>query len=372
MTATVEHIIRIMEELAPPGLAEKWDNAGLQVGKGDWPAGTVWIALDPLPEVVEQACREKVNLLITHHPLFLHPFRTIDFATPSGQIIRQAAQNRLAIYAAHTNFDSVSGGLNDMLARRIGLKKLHPLVGGAAEAAYKLVVFAPVEHEQKLLEILIDSRAGFSGVSQTRTFSVAGKGIYLTDPVPGENRGENGGLNKVAQVRVESVVTAPELTTLLGRLRSCVPAESMAYDLYPLVPPDSPLGIGRWGELPAETDLKSLALHVKNKLGLPSIRMVGRPETTVEKVAVCTGSGGSLMPNFLASPADAFITGDLRYHEARDAQAAERGVIDIGHFASEHIMVPELTRTLREIVSARGLEANILACTFERDPFIRM
>lgn len=372
MNATVEHIINIMEELAPPSLAEKWDNAGLQVGRRDWPAETVWVALDPLPEVVGKACREKVNLLITHHPLFFHPLKTIDFATPRGKIIRQAAQNRLAIYAAHTNFDSVSGGLNDMLARRIGLKNLRPLIAGHVEAAYKLVVYTPVEHEQKLWEILIDSGGGFSGGSQVRPFSVVGKGIHVSESVLGENRERNGGLNKVAQVRIESMVPAPDLTSLLGRLRSCLPPESMAYDLYPLARQDSPLGIGRWGELSAATKLESLALDVKDKLGLASIRFVGRPETTVEKVAICTGSGGSLMGNFLASPADAYVTGDLRYHEARDAQAAGRGVIDIGHFASEHIMVPELTGTLRDIVSARGIEANILACTFESDPFIRI
>lgn len=372
MTATVGDVIRIMEHLAPPRLAEKWDNVGLQIGRREWSANTVWIALDPLPEVVEAACREKVDLLITHHPFIFNPLRTVDFDLPMGQSIRLAAQNRLSIYTVHTNFDSVAGGLNDMFARRMGLKNVRPLVGGSAEVVYKLVVFVPVEHEQELLQTLAETGTGVIGAYRSCSFRVAGKSSFISAQDDKPHGGGHASLREVAHVRIESVVSAPDLPNVLGCLRSRHPHETMGYDVYPLAQPETQHGIGRWGELSAQTDLASLALQIKKSLGLSSIRMVGKPNLAVKKVAVCTGSGGSLMPHFLESPAEAFISGDLRYHEARDAQAARRGLIDIGHFASEHIMVPELAEQLRAATTARGLEVKVLACTLESDPFVQI
>jgi putative NIF3 family GTP cyclohydrolase 1 type 2 len=69
MPASVADIIKVMGVIAPASLAEDWDNVGLQVGQMDWPVKTVWIALDPSPDIVAAACQKKVNLLITHHPL---------------------------------------------------------------------------------------------------------------------------------------------------------------------------------------------------------------------------------------------------------------------------------------------------------------
>ncbi len=372
MTATVEDVIRVMEHIAPPKLAEKWDNIGLQVGQRDWSVKAIWVALDPLPDVVEAACREKIDLLITHHPLIFNPLKTVDFSLPIGRCVRLAAQNKMAIYAAHTNYDSVAGGLNDILARHIGLKNLRPLVGGGADSVYKLVVFVPVDHEKKLLDVLIDTGAGSIGAYRSCSFRVAGKATFFPHQAASPYRGKHGRLSEVAEVRIESVVSATELADVVDQLRSQHPYETMAYDVYPLAPQVTHQGIGRWGELSIKTDLKSLALQVKKILGLTTVRMVGEPDMAVKSVAVCTGSGGSLLPRFMASPAEAFISGDLRYHEARDTQAARRGVVDIGHFASEHIMVPELTEQLRTAVAARGLKVNVSACTLESDPFVQV
>ncbi len=117
----------IMEQVAPSRLAEDWDNAGLQVGKKDWLIRTIWVALDPGPDVVAHACEKNVDLLITHHPLIFSPLKSIDFSTPTGSVVHMASQHRLAVFAAHTNLDSVAGGVNDVLASKIGLKNMKVL-----------------------------------------------------------------------------------------------------------------------------------------------------------------------------------------------------------------------------------------------------
>jgi putative NIF3 family GTP cyclohydrolase 1 type 2 len=89
----------------------------------------------------------------------------------------------------------------------------------------------------------------------------------------------------------------------------------------------------------------------------------------VQTIAVCTGSGSSLMKAFMASGADVFVSGDLRYHDARDAEMAGRGLLDIGHFGSEHVMVEAVAGRMRKILDGEGLSVTVEACRLEKDPF---
>ncbi|MBW1940555.1 MAG: Nif3-like dinuclear metal center hexameric protein, partial [Deltaproteobacteria bacterium] len=84
MIAKISDVISLMERLAPLNLAEQWDNAGLQVGQRDWPVRKILVALDPAVDVVAEACKNNVDLLITHHPLIFKPLKSIDFNTPIG------------------------------------------------------------------------------------------------------------------------------------------------------------------------------------------------------------------------------------------------------------------------------------------------
>ena len=267
MTVTVADLVGVMEQIAPPGLSEGWDNVGLQVGRRDWPVRRVWVSLDPTPAVVAAACDAGVDLLVTHHPLMLSPPRTIDFATPTGQIIHQSACCGLSIYSAHTNLDIVAGGINDILADRLELTDTVPLQAGSAD--------------------------------------------------PGK-------------------------------------------------------GIGRAGTLAAPTTLISLARKVKETSGVKTLRYSGDPGLRVSRAAVCSGSGSSLMKAFFASGADVYISGDLKYHDARDVEAAGLGLIDVGHFASEHLIVAVLAERLRAGLERLSLPADVEACTFESDPFVSL
>ncbi len=266
MPATIADIIKTMETLAPFCLAEEWDNVGLQVGQMDWPVRTVWIALDPAPDVVAAACSNGVDLLITHHPLIFNPLRSIDFSTPVGSIIHMAGEHRTGIFAAHTNLDNATGGINDVLAYRIGLNNL---------------------------KVLANARG-----------------------------------------------------------------------------PEDSQGLGRVGELDKSKELASFALTIKEKLGLKFVKVAGKPDLLVNKVAVCTGSGSSLMDNFFSSGAQVYISGDLRYHDARATEAANLGLIDIGHFASEHLIVDILAERLGKILLETGIDVKVEAYKLENDPFV--
>ena len=271
MAPLLSDIIGILDSLAPRALAEEWDNCGLQLGDVNWPVRKIWVALDPTLPVVEAACGQKVDLLVTHHPLIFRPLKAIEFHTPLGSIINMATRNHLAIFTAHTNLDSVSGGLNDILADRLGLKDLEPL-----------------------------------------------------------------------STRLESAL--PDISA-------------------------SKAGIGRIGTLDKAVKLKSLAKAIKQNLGLETIKFAGDPNLLVKKAAVCTGSGSSLLADFFASGAQVYISGDMRYHDARDVEAANLGVIDIGHFSSECFIAQEFAVRIDKRVEDVGFKVAVEPCNIEKDPF---
>ncbi len=144
MPLTVADIVGMMERLAPSRLAEGWDNCGLQIGDPYRPVRRVWVSLDPSPNVINAACEHGVDLLVTHHPLFFKPLRSIDFGSKAGGIIHKAATKNLAVFSAHTSYDSAEGGVSDILAERIGLKNM-TVLEKSGEKLRKLVFYAPVE-----------------------------------------------------------------------------------------------------------------------------------------------------------------------------------------------------------------------------------
>ncbi len=370
MVATVADMIARMAAIASPALAETWDNPGLQVGDPARPVRLAWVALDPLPEVVDAACRAGAQLLITHHPLIFKPLSRIHLTDPIGRIIEQALSHHLAIYSAHTNLDSVHDGLNDWFAERIGLKKTRPLVPATGKAWRKFAVFVPRSHEAILLDALAAAGAGRIGNYAGCSFRHPGTGRFT--PLAGSHpaAGVPGQASDVDEIRIEALIPAGALASVVERLRRVHPYETMAYDAYPVDGPETDDGIGRIGTLPQAATLERLAADVCRALGLDGLRTVGDPGLPVSRVAVCTGSGGSLLGDVLACGADAYVSGDIKYHEARAVQAAGKGLIDIGHFASEHIVVEALAKRLAEAGADLDPPVQVFACDIETDPFV--
>ncbi len=369
MTATAGDIMELMEAIAPRHLAEEWDNPGLQIGGPDWPVKKILTALDPLPTVVEAACRQGVDMLITHHPLIFKPLRSIDTATPIGKILLQAIEHRMAIFSAHTNYDSATEGLNDLLARRIGLEDLRPLVPSKGKEHYKLVFFLPEDHEDKVLEALFETSAGRIGAYSDCSFRSRGTGTFRPDLSASPHQGEPEKRSHVPEVRIEALVGEKEISKIIETVRKAHPYETMAYDLYPVKPPPSDQGLGRVGRLPRKESLGDLAARLRKELKSGPIRFAGSKDLIVEWVALCSGSGSSLLSDFLSSEAQVYVSGDLRYHDALNVADAGRGMIDVGHFASEYIMAPALAEQLREAARKKVLEVEISACELEKEPF---
>jgi len=371
MTPNVADIIKLLEVTAPLHLAESWDNCGLQVGKLQWPVKHIRTALDPLPRVVADAVDSGVDLLVTHHPLIFNPVKQVDFGSALGNIIHQAAANRMAVYAAHTSLDIASGGLNDILGAAIGIENTRPLVPAAGAGLYKLAVFVPATHAQAVTDALAVTGAGRIGNYTGCTFRTEGSGTFIPGTGSNPYTGTRGRMNQVSEVRIETVVEKYRLDQIIGAVKAVHPYECMAYDVYPVVAREEQReGLGRVGALAGEMALDAFADHVCERLGLADgVRLVGDPQMKVLKVAVCTGSGSSLTGDFISSGADVYVSGDIHYHDARSIEGAGLGLVDIGHFASEQIMVAFVADTLRKQLETAGYDTAVSTCIAEKDPF---
>ena len=119
--AILKEIINYIEEFAPLSLQGSFDNCGLKVGNPNQEITGILVTLDTNYLVVEEALKHNCNLIIEHHPSIWGSISNIDYTLPINKGIVLAIKNDVAIYSAHTNVDFCDGGLNDYVARKIGL-----------------------------------------------------------------------------------------------------------------------------------------------------------------------------------------------------------------------------------------------------------
>lgn len=367
----VAYMIDTINGIAPIALSESWDNSGLQVGDPSWPVQRIVLALDPTLDVIDDACRRKADLLITHHPLIFKPLKSIDLSTTVGKAIRKCLSNKLALLSAHTNLDSVNGGVNDVLARKIGLDHLVPLVPttSAPPEKYKFTVYVPESHKDKVMDALFKSGCGIIGDYTCCAYYGKGTGTFLPGEATHPATGTRGTLNHVDECRIESVIEKHAIPGAIAGMKQCHPYETPAYDIYPLFSGSTGEGLGRVGRLKPPMRFEDFSLKVKEALGVHMLKTVGRGERMVEKVAVCSGSGSSLIGRAVSSGVDVYVSGDLHYHDARLMEEQDLCMIDAGHFPSEHIVLEALKQAILEKLGKNNEHVQIICCDLERDPF---
>lgn len=144
----VQEVFHALEDFAPLALQDSYDNAGLQIGlPGGVDATGVLLCLDVTEEVVDEARRLGFNVIVSHHPLLFHPLKSITADDYIGRIVMKSIQYGIALYAAHTNLDNARGGVNHMMAERLGLSDvewLRPLPGHDAGSGVVGTLAAPL------------------------------------------------------------------------------------------------------------------------------------------------------------------------------------------------------------------------------------
>ncbi|GAB4331241.1 MAG: Nif3-like dinuclear metal center hexameric protein [Candidatus Abyssubacteria bacterium] len=346
VTAALSSFIEVMDKLAPPQMALEGDNIGLQTPCAST-IDKVLFTLDVNVRVVREAKRRGAGLIVAHHPVIYRRLEKIATSGVVGRVIVAAIRDEIGIYVAHTNLDCAPGGVNDVLAQRLELRNLRTLKPSPGVKSYKVVVFVPEAHVDKVRAAMAEAGAGVIGEYRYCSFQTPGTGTFLPSEKASPFAGKVGQLNKEPELRLEMLVPHAALADVVAAMKIAHPYEEVAFDVYELANQARQFGLGRVGELPERVHFKDYVELVKRRLGVKRVRVCGSAQARIRTVAACAGSGGDMLGDVLAAKADAFITGELKYHQMLAADALGLCVVEAGHGATERIALPVLAENLK-------------------------
>lgn len=329
----LKELIRFLEQLAPPALQESYDNAGLLTGDAEAEVTKAILSLDCTEEVIEEAIREKAQVVIAHHPIVFRGLKRFTGATYVERTILKAIRNDIAIYAIHTNLDHVPAGVNAKICEKLGLEG-REILAPKEGFLRKLVTFCPHAQAETVREALFRAGAGHIGNYDECSYNTEGYGTFRGGADTHPFAGTPGRQHREAETRLETVYPVYLERQVIEALVASHPYEEVAYDLYPLANAHQMTGAGMIGELKTETSLLTFLKQVKEKLHAGCIRYTRPVRDRVKKIAVCGGAGGFLLQDAIRAGADVFVTADYKYHEFFDA-GGKIVIADVGHFESE-------------------------------------
>jgi dinuclear metal center YbgI/SA1388 family protein len=329
----LKQITQFIESIAPLAFQESYDNAGLIIGHPEDEISGILITLDITEEILEEAIRKNLNLIIAHHPIIFGGIKKLNGKNYIERCVAKAIKNDIAIYASHTNLDSVFGGVNSKICEKLNLRNCH-ILAPAPNFLKKLVTFVPTADAENVRKALFDAGAGHIGNYDSCSFNSIGTGSFRGNEQTNPYVGEKNQLHVEEETRIETIFPKHIQSKVIQALLKAHPYEEVAYDIYPLDNTYPQSGIGMIGELETPVDEVDFLMLLKNNFNCSVVKhtqLLGKPIT---KVAVCGGSGSTYLSMAIAKKADIFISGDFKYHQFFDAEQ-QLIIADIGHYESE-------------------------------------
>jgi dinuclear metal center YbgI/SA1388 family protein len=331
-------------------------------------------ALDPVADVVREAVELDADLLVVHHPLFLTPVHSVAATTPKGRLVHTLLRHGIALLTAHTNADVPAAGVNESLARAVGIVEPRVLMPTDDTALDKLVTFVPHEHADSLRKAIAEAGAGRIGDYDSCTFTMDGEGRFR--PLDGATPaiGRVGEVEVVPESRIESVYPRARRREVVRAMLAVHPYDEPAYDVIELGAGsvESTRGHGRIGNLVEPVRLAEFADRVHDALPATAhgVRVAGDADRWIQTVAVAAGAGDSLLELVATTEADVFVTSDLRHHRA--GEFLDRGgpaLVDVAHWAAEWTWLPVAESSVVAELKQQGYTVDTRVSTTVTDPW---
>ncbi|XP_037023447.2 NIF3-like protein 1 isoform X3 [Artibeus jamaicensis] len=341
-------LLSSLNDFASLSFAESWDNVGLLVEPSPpHTVNTLFLTNDLTEEVMEEALQKKADFILSYHPPIFRPMKRITWKTWKERLVIRALENRVAVYSPHTAYDAAPQGVNNWLAKGLGVctsRPIHPskALNYPTEGTHR--VEFNVDHTQDLDKV-ISTVKGISDVSVT-SFSAR------TD----DEEQTRISLNCSQQALVQVVAFLSQNSQLYQK------TEILSLE-KPLLPHT---GMGRICTLDEPVSLATMVERIKKHLKLSHIRLalgVGRTlASQVKVVALCAGSGSSVLQG---AEADLYLTGEMSHHDILDAASQGINVILCEHSNTERGFLSDL----QDMLSAHlKNKINIILSEIDRDP----
>lgn len=302
--------LELMNDIAPLDWYEDEDNSGIQIHDGKEEINKVLVCLEMNDAVLDEAIEKEADMIVTHHPLLFHPLKKIDPKDPAGRYVMRAIQNGIDVYSSHLPFDGAARGNNMYLAELLKLQNVCiPDTWDECDYGYE----------------------------------------------------EDEAYNDSIDMDEHNVVARASFGSGAPKVRYVINDDEALYD-YDL---DE---IGSMGELPKAMNFREFQTYVERCLDLPKgyVRCVDGGREQIRKVAFCTGAGGDFLFTAVRFGCDAYITGDLKLHEAQFAKAVGLTVIDAGHYGTEKIFTENMAAQLR---AKAGQPLQVLEAEANTNPY---
>ena len=342
----ISEITRFLETLAPPSLQENYDNVGLITGSLAWECTGCIISLDATEEVILEAKEKGYNLVVAHHPIIFNGLKKINGNTYVEKAIITSIKHDIAIYAIHTNLDNIKEGVNGKIAERLGLVNCQ-ILQPKKDLLKKLYTFVPVAHAEAVRSAIFLAGGGHIGNYSECSFNAPGTGTFKASGGANPFVGEIDKRNEEAEIKIEVIFPAWLEMSMITALKQNHPYEVVAFDIVSLENQHQEIGSGIIGDLPESVSEQEFLKLLQIKFELKVIRHTHFLQKKVHKVAICGGAGSFLIKAALASGADAYVTGDVKYHEFFDAEN-KMLLTDIGHWESEQFTIDLLADLLSQ------------------------
>lgn len=345
----IKDIAEKIDEVVPLKMALDWDNVGLLIGDAKKDVKKILLTIDTTKEVLAEAKREKTDLIISYHPVIWDGLKKIT-TDDSTYVVYELIRANIAVFSIHTALDVLTGGVNDGLAEIIGITNPKPIgdyIDYPDGDNYKLVVFVPAGALTKVSNAVFAAGAGAIGNYSNCGFGSEGEGTFL--PLEGSHPviGRKNKLEKVHEIRFETIVPAKKLDAVIAAMKKTHPYEMPAYDVIKLYN-ENLMGLGRIGMLEKPAKISELIRKIKRATGAKAVGLVGDEKKLVKKAAVCAGTCGKIINTIIAAKADLYLTGELKHHQALAAQEANLTCICLSHTVSERFILKKLAKQLQK------------------------
>ncbi len=344
---TVKEAVSEIEKKIPAKQAESFDNVGLLCGNPDREITGILVCHDALENVVEEAVSKNCNLIVTFHPIIFSGLKSLTGKNYVEKAVLKAIENKIAIYAIHTAFDNDYFGVNFGICEKLGLRNQKILMP-KSENLKKLEVYVPNDYSEKVKNALFEAGAGNIGFYDECSFSISGTGTFRpiegSDPFSGTLNVRENAHEKMISVIFENF----KQQQIIAAMKSAHPYEEVAYQIIKLENENQFLGLGRFGDFENEMSEEEFLNFVKEKFNLKVIRHTRFNSKKIKRVGVLGGSGASGIGAAISRKCDAYLTGDMKYHDFFQNEG-KMMICDIGHFESEQFVTQQLVEILSEI-----------------------
>ena len=346
----IRDITEKIKQIVPLELAQDWDNVGLLIGDEKRNVKNILLTIDITKDVVAEAKRLKAQMIISYHPVIWDGLKRITNDGPS-EVVYDLIRHGISVFSIHTALDVIAGGVNDGLAEIVGICQAQAIgdyVENTTGQSYKLVVFVPIESAAKVSNALFAAGAGGIGRYEKCSFESEGIGSFLPSRDAKPAVGKRGRLEKVPEIRFETVVPAEKLDDCIAAMKKSHPYEMPAFDVIKLYNSRDKFGLGRIGSLKRPVQLRKIIEKIKDKTGAKAVGIVGPENRIVRKAAVCAGSCGKIINLVIDAKCDLYVTGELKHHQALAAQQAGLTCLCLSHTVSERFILKKFAKQLQK------------------------